>query len=715
MHNGDVLGDEGRKALNACVKVKIFGKPETRRYDRKAALERLEGCYAHWYGLFGTHVYSWYDRRRDFHQLLLPTTCKENGNAVTTKTYNIVDIHDALVNFDERRLVDKYSKERPGSDELRDLIDKRREDVERELEEATADPEGRRRYSWLVAQRRVRDCFAGLFPEDRWTLSDEVVREKRQGWDYQYEEWNQVNESYNITDIHDAVLHWDEVRERAETQRSALEKECAEASAATQCATADTPQKYTRHQAEERVKNCLPIGPTDRIPVKMMDKNKMLAINQSNNIFDICKAVIQFDVEKYLKKYPDEGPGSDELKKVIDENRANLKEDYQKATCDTDSKPILHEYSWKEAEHRVRNCFAGTFLGDTEIFPNTNKNEQSYDIFDIKQAVKYFDTKTFCDACKYKSEGTPQYGESKQKVDEQRASIQQEYELATTNVEIEHGSGFIVNDHFIITNRHVIETYLNETEGHEIYISNEAIGELACKVIRYDAGKDLALLCCPDLNLEQSGICPLKLSHQALLPGMSIFSFGYPMSHTGETALFVSGNVSGSKKTLAGHSMAVLNCALNSGNSGGPVLCWVKGQLRVVGVATQKHFKEILSFEERETIEHIREALQTHAIPDVPEYVVKSRSFTDHYSFYLHHQTPMFLLTLKLYDALETHSQFNLSNALPGHLVADFIKDSVSKYTGEYKEELAAVIELSKDCVNILPSGHVSASQCCIQ
>ena len=33
MYGGDVLGKEGRKALNACVKVKIFGRPHTRLYD----------------------------------------------------------------------------------------------------------------------------------------------------------------------------------------------------------------------------------------------------------------------------------------------------------------------------------------------------------------------------------------------------------------------------------------------------------------------------------------------------------------------------------------------------------------------------------------------------------------------------------------------------------------------------------------------------------
>ena len=109
-------------------------------------------------------------------------------------------------------------------------------------------------------------------------------------------------------------------------------------------------------------------------------------------------------------------------------------------------------------------------------------------------------------------------------------------------------------------------------------------------------------------------------------------------------------------------------------------------KLKVVGVATQKHFKEILKFEEIETIEKIRESLQTCTIPDVPDYCIKSLS-----EFYIGGlvtstllQTS-FLLTLKLYDALETHSQFNLSNALPAKLVVDFINDSMDQYTGEHR------------------------------
>jgi len=120
--------------------------------------------------------------------------------------------------------------------------------------------------------------------------------------------------------------------------------------------------------------------------------------------------------------------------------------------------------------------------------------------------------------------------------------------------------------------------------------------------------------------------------------------------------------------------------------------------------------------EERETIENIRESLQTHAISDLPDYFKKcNMPVSDYYMNGRNHKTPMALLTLKLYDALETHSQFNLSNALPGNLVVEFIKTSIGKYAGEHKEELAEVVELAKDHVNILPSGHLSASQCCIQ
>jgi len=706
MHNGDVLGDEGRKTLNACVKVKIYGKPKTRRYDWKTAVSRLCGCYV---GQYPSHCHNrdfqW--RFKHFQQLLLPTEMDRSGNPLTNSTYNIVDIHNVLVRFDGRRCVEKYPEEGPGSDKLSVLIDERRADVEREYREAMADPDGRLRYSWVVAQRRVRDCFAGNFPGDRFTLFHALKN-------------SEMKKSFTIIDIYNAFCFWDERRKTADEKREALVKEYETAANAD---AKHTLHKYSSHDAIQRLSDCsfdYP-GKSDFnfFPREVDASGK--SIQSNYDIFYIHKAFLQFGGKKLLQQYPEEGPGSDELKKLIDEHREKLEEEYQKAESHVPFYYYYHEvgdyslrqYSLSEAERQVRDCFAGTLMWDTEIFPEKEKDEsdQTYDIFDIKKAIDHFDTKTFLDACKYPNKQEPGYDERKEKVDKERARIEKEYEEATRNIEIDQGSGFIIHNHFIITNRHVIETHLNDTGGHEICISNAAIYVLPCTVIHYDPGKDLALLYCQDLNLEQCRICPLQLSNQSLLPGMSVFAFGYPMSHTEETALFVSGNVSGSKSTLAGHSMIVLNCSLNSGNSGGPVLCWVNGQLKVTGVATQKHFKEILTLEERQTIENIRESLQTHVISDLPDYVkLQDRSVSDYYQDPRTRQTPMELLTLKLYDALETHSQFNLGNALPGKLVVDFIKDSISEYTGEHREELAEVVKLANNTDNTLQSVHTVAS-----
>jgi len=663
---GDVLGDEGRKALNACVKVNIYGKPDTRRYDLGATLERLSGCYANC---------SPKGRWWRFCELVLPPDKDENFKS----SYDIIDIHDALVNFDKRKCVEKYPKGGPGSVKQRDLIDKRRADIERELEEAIADPDGRLRYSWLVAQHRVRDCFAGSFPEDRWTTDCNFTL-------------------HGVFNIYYTVSHWDKVREEIVAKRAALEKECTEATTAGGNVKVSSNSQALCQMMDHSLYYQCELRPDDILPDK----------TRGYNIFDICDEFVKLD-GKLLEKYPEEGPGSDELKKLIDKHRDELEVEYQEALSAKVSYQSLREYTKSEGERRVRDCFAGTFPSDTEIVPKKEKDEsdQTYDIFDIKKAIDLFDAQTFRDTCKYASKRVPQpeCDQMNQKVDEKRASIQEEYEKATCDIEIEHGSGFIVHNRFIITNKHVIETHLNETERHKykICISNAGIDDLPCTVAHYDAGKDLALLYCPDLNLEQCGICPLQLSDQSLLPGVSVCTFGYPMSHTGKTALFVSGNVSGYKETLAGHSMVVLNCSLNSGNSGGPVLRWVNGQLKVVGVATQKHFKEILTLEERETIEKVRKALQTRAISDLPDSAIDDLSSSNNLTSQC--GIPISILTLKLYEALETHSQFNLSNALPGKLVVDFIRE----YRGEYKQELAEMIKLVINTVGTSQSSDHTA------
>ena len=666
VYNNDVLGNKGRKVLDACVKVKIYGKSETRRYDRERARQLFRGCYVHQIGVANTEF-----------------------SPAKSETYSIVDIYNAMDKYENMPYVEIYPREGPGSEKTRELIDKRRADVERELEEARINPNGRKMYSWPVAQHRVRDCYAGNFPGD-------VCSCRGPG-------------PFTIKDIKDVVDRCDRIAievfsdqsnsidEKLRSHRAEIQKKYYDA-----LASPGSLNKCSHKEALESLKKCYSVADHGKI---MLDSDNNSCYS-CHIVFDFCifklyNLLCSNDIKllQELSKYPAEGPGSEELKNSIKRHRADLEKEYQNFCNREKSRLPVHKYSREEAERRVRDCFASAFPEDSDVFP-TKKDQsgmpkffQTFDIFDIKQSLEYFDAKKYLE--KYPEKGHIS-DEMKKRVDEQRADILSEYKIATTNTEIEHGSGFVISNHFILTNKHVIETYLYQ-KGFEIHISNAAIGELHCEVAHSDPDKDLALLYCRDLFLHQRGISPLQLSTQPLLPGMQIFSFGYPMSHTEDTALFVNGNVSGSKRTPSGHSKAVLNCSLNSGNSGGPVLSWVNGEVRVVGIATQKHFKEILTLEEMNTIENIRKSLQTQTITDVPEYEIDylcHQNITK--KFPLSCQVSLHLLTLKLYDALETHSQFNLSNALPGDLVVEFIKNFIPKYEGENKEELTKVCELSQ-------------------
>ena len=665
--NSDVLGNKGRKVLDACVKVKIYGKPETRRYDGEQAVGLFRRCYV--------------DGRRKVYDEF-PLT----GPNGAMKTYSIVDIYNAMDKYDNIPNVEIYPKG-PDAKKMRELVDRRRADIKREWEEARINPNGRKMYSWPVAQHRVRDCYAGNFPED--------VCSFRGPEPFTIKDIKDVVDSCDRIAIEEFSDQSNSIDEKLRSHRAEIQKKYYDA-----LASPGSLNKCSREEALESLKKCYSVA--DHGAIILSSNNSCYSCQNLLAVctFELYNLLCSNDMKllQELIKYPAEGPGSEELKNSIKRHRADLEKEYQNFCNSEESRQPVYKYSRGEAERRVRDCFASAFPGDSDVFPTKNDQSgmpkifQTFDIFDIKQSLDYFDAKKLHE--KYPEKGHIS-DKMKKYVDELREHFLSEYKIATTIVEIEHGSGFAISDHFILTNKHVIQTYLDK-EASEIRISNAAIGELHCEVAQSDPGKDLALLYCPDLNLQESGICPLQLSTQPLLPGMQIFSFGYPMSHTEETALFVNGNVSGSKRTLSGHSKAVLNCSLNSGNSGGPVLSWVDGEVRVVGIATQKHFKEILTLDEINTIEDIRESLQTHTISDVQERDLNSLShgfFPRGIPTSCH--ISLHLLTLKLYDALETHSQFNLSNALPGDLVVEFIKNFIPECNGEHKEELIKVVELS--------------------
>ena len=557
-----MLGDDGREALHGCVKVQTFRLPERHEYNRETALERLKRCYG---GRFPLGFETWCF----FDPLALFDIRSGHNVSKMKRTYDIVTIREALLTFDEVSYVAKYPSEGPECEKMKEIIDQRRADVNREFDEANAKPDGRHKYSWLVAQRRVRDCFAGNFAGDAGLLDFKVGRR------------------YTITDIYNAFKD---------------------------------------------------IDSTGR-----------------------------------LLKYPEgNGPGSDELKALIVENRENLCKEYLEPTEKSFQR---REYSRTEAERRLRDCFAGTLPKDTDIFPSKrNQNEFPYDIFDIKLAIYRFDNKKLID--KYPEPRLQGHDEKRQKVDDERARIETEYEQAINMTEIEHGSGFIILDGgSIITNKHVIETYLHdEKKCTEIYISNEVIDGLPCTVADVDDVNDLAFLYCSMLE-NHSEIPPLRLSDEPLREGFEVFCYGYPIHYTGKKALLARGMVSGFKDIWNRDSLVVLNCSLSPGNSGGPVLRRKKDQLVVVGVVKEKHKKDV--FNEDELDEMLKDSMERDTTCDVQD---ATKTFSHDLSQEMAQMSIKIIntkrLVYKLNDALATtHSPYNYSNAIQGKVVTKFVED----------------------------------------
>ena len=544
MDSEDVLGDDGRKALNACVKVRTYCVAQLQEYERQTALERLRGCYG---GPFPRGFGSWllFDPLKIY-------DVRNGHNISEVKRYSINVIYDALLNFDKVKYVEKYpNKEDPRREYLIATIDKRRDNVSREIEEAEGNPDGQRKYSWIVAQRIVRDCFAGNFAGDVGLLKQKF------------------GERYSIIDI-----------------------------------------------------------------------------------FNTVKAI---DDEGQLLRYPeDKGDGSKELKNAIEANWEELTKEYEDAM---ENPCRQRKYSRSGAERRVRDCFAGTLKEDTDIFPNVrNSREATFNVFDIKSAIDNFDEKKLID--KYPKPGRGE-DEKRKNVDDQRAGILTEYEKTIKLVTISYGTGFLIGNGLAITNEHVIRRYLNDEERYGLFVSNELIHCLPTEVVFVDDKNDLALLHCPNLNLNDTEIGSFNLCGVDLLVGQSVFCFGYPHTHRGETALFVEGKVAGYKKELHKEPLVTLNCSLRSGCSGGPVMRRIKGQIVVLGVVRELHKQDIFEENERNFMEN----MNTQATNLLLQVVLKFIK-------------PLIKLVFKLHYALNsTHSPFNFINVIPARKVKKLLQD----------------------------------------
>lgn len=233
--------------------------------------------------------------------------------------------------------------------------------------------------------------------------------------------------------------------------------------------------------------------------------------------------------------------------------------------------------------------------------------------------------------------------------------------------EVHYGSGFIVRNKLIITAYHVVaDATKNSVVEMEVRVSNALINELKCKVVKCDEQNDLALLKCEELDVKKIGISPLELSEKAPLQGMSVFTLGYPVSHTGKTALFLNGCVASEMGEPFGepYPLMTLNIPLDYGSSGAPVFWRRNRELRVVAVVKEKHLVPISGcFEEESLVEKVRSSLNTFSTDtinwDLQAALGMVRTFAS--------------LMNKWLDSSEKNCQRYLSNAVQARFVREFL------------------------------------------
>ncbi|MBS0204801.1 MAG: trypsin-like peptidase domain-containing protein [Planctomycetes bacterium] len=142
-----------------------------------------------------------------------------------------------------------------------------------------------------------------------------------------------------------------------------------------------------------------------------------------------------------------------------------------------------------------------------------------------------------------------------------------------------NGTGFVIADGIVITNRHVVE----DADSLVIQDPSQRDGlPLAAKVIASSKDLDVALIECKQLKVP-----PVPLSLTPVTRSMEVMALGYPIATVvGKGLKSTRGIVTGLPSTET-ENMLVLDVQVNPGNSGGP-LCDRSG--RVVGIVAAKTY-----------------------------------------------------------------------------------------------------------------------------
>lgn len=148
-----------------------------------------------------------------------------------------------------------------------------------------------------------------------------------------------------------------------------------------------------------------------------------------------------------------------------------------------------------------------------------------------------------------------------------------------TSRAVGNGAGFVIAEHFILTNRHVVE----DADSLVIQDPMKPNGlPLAASVVAKSKDLDLAIVECRQLNAPAAPLNATPVGR-----GTEVMALGYPIASIVGNGLKATRGIITGLPSEATEKMLILDVQVNPGNSGGP-LCDRSG--RVVGVVAAKTF-----------------------------------------------------------------------------------------------------------------------------
>lgn len=146
------------------------------------------------------------------------------------------------------------------------------------------------------------------------------------------------------------------------------------------------------------------------------------------------------------------------------------------------------------------------------------------------------------------------------------------------------GTGFALNQGYVVTNHHVIE---NATTIIIHGINGDFNTAYEASVIGVDTNNDLALLKISDSSFKGFGNIPYSVSSTTSEVGEDVYVLGYPMTSTMGDEIKLTNGIISSKTGFKGDvSLYQISAPIQPGNSGGPLF---DNKGNIIGVVNAKH------------------------------------------------------------------------------------------------------------------------------